>query len=103
MAISVGGNALILSDREGFERVLPVPGSSAGTTDWQEVLEAARMLERGLCTPTRTTVVASTHRVYIHFMHNHGWYCQFLESDLKTPLRVRVAIATACRQRRGSS
>lgn len=29
-----------------------------------EMLEAARMLERGLCTPERTTVVASTHRVY---------------------------------------
>ncbi len=43
VAISVGGNALILSDREGFERVLPVPGSLAGTAEWQEVLEAARM------------------------------------------------------------
>ena len=29
-----------------------------------ELLEAARMLERGMCTPSRTTVVASTHRVY---------------------------------------
>lgn len=29
-----------------------------------ELLEAARMLERGFCTPLRTTVVASTHRVY---------------------------------------
>jgi indolepyruvate ferredoxin oxidoreductase, beta subunit len=29
-----------------------------------ELLEAARMLERGFCTPARTTVVASTHRVY---------------------------------------
>ncbi len=29
-----------------------------------EMLEAARMLERGFCTPERTTVVASTHRVY---------------------------------------
>jgi len=29
-----------------------------------ELLEAARMLERGMSTPSRTTVVASTHRVY---------------------------------------
>jgi indolepyruvate ferredoxin oxidoreductase beta subunit len=29
-----------------------------------ELLEAARMLERGFCTPSRTSVVASTHRVY---------------------------------------
>ncbi len=29
-----------------------------------ELLEAARMLERGMCTPERTTVIASTHRAY---------------------------------------
>ena len=29
-----------------------------------ELLEAARMLERGMCTPSRTTVIASTHRIY---------------------------------------
>ena len=29
-----------------------------------ELLEAARMLERGYCSPARTSVVASTHRVY---------------------------------------
>jgi indolepyruvate ferredoxin oxidoreductase beta subunit len=29
-----------------------------------ELLEAARMLERGFCTPSRTSVVTSTHRVY---------------------------------------
>ena len=28
------------------------------------------------------------HKVYLHFMANGaGWYCQFLEADLKTPLR----------------
>lgn len=25
------------------------------------------------------------HRVYKHFMLNNGWYCQFLNEDLKTP------------------
>lgn len=29
-----------------------------------ELLEVARMLERGMSTPTRTTVIASTHRIY---------------------------------------
>jgi indolepyruvate ferredoxin oxidoreductase, beta subunit len=29
-----------------------------------ELLEAARMLERGMSTPSRTTLIASTHRVY---------------------------------------
>ena len=58
VAISVGGNALILSDREGFERVLPVPGSSAGTAEWQEVLEAARMrAERALARPVTHAVI----------------------------------------------
>ena len=27
------------------------------------------------------------HRVYMHFMLVDGWFCQFLEEDLKTPLR----------------
>ena len=58
VAISVGGNALILSDREGFERVLPVPGSLAGTAEWQEVLEAARMFaERALARPVTHAVI----------------------------------------------
>jgi hypothetical protein len=26
------------------------------------------------------------HRVYMFFMLNQGWYCQFLQADLKTPL-----------------
>ncbi len=29
-----------------------------------ELLETARMLERGMSTPTRTTIIASTHRIY---------------------------------------
>jgi len=58
VAISVGGNALILADREGFERALQVPGNLAGTTDWQEVLEAARMrAERALARPVTHAVI----------------------------------------------
>jgi hypothetical protein len=58
VAISVGGNALILADREGFERALPVPGHLAGTTDWPEVLEAARMrAERALARPVTHAVI----------------------------------------------
>jgi len=26
------------------------------------------------------------HGVYMSFMDRHGWQCQFLEADLKTPL-----------------
>jgi hypothetical protein len=58
VAISVGGNAVFLADREGFERVLPVPGNSARTTDWQGVLEAARMrAERALARPVTHAVI----------------------------------------------
>ncbi len=41
----------------------PVPGR-VDVLLCAELLEAARMLERGMCTPSRTTVIASTHRVY---------------------------------------
>jgi hypothetical protein len=32
----------------------------------------------------------NTHRVYVHFMRRDGWYCQFLEADLKTSLPRRL-------------
>jgi hypothetical protein len=33
------------------------------------------------------------HRVYVSFMLRSTWYCQFLEEDLKTPLRRSSASA----------
>jgi indolepyruvate ferredoxin oxidoreductase beta subunit len=41
----------------------PVPGE-VDVLVCAELLETARMLERGMSTPARTTVVSSTHRVY---------------------------------------
>jgi len=59
VAFSVGGNALLLSDREGFERPLPVPGNAAETASWQELLEGARMrAERVLARPVTHAVIA---------------------------------------------
>ena len=48
----------------------PLPGR-VDVVVCAELLEAARMLERGMITPTRTTVIASTHRVFttIEKMH----------------------------------
>ena len=43
--------------------LMPVPGR-VDVLVCAELLEAARMLERGMCTPARTTVIASTHRAY---------------------------------------
>jgi hypothetical protein len=34
------------------------------------------------------------HRVYMSFMHRDGWYCQFLEEDLKTSLPRKVIVAS---------
>jgi hypothetical protein len=29
------------------------------------------------------------------FMQSHGWYCQFLEEDLKTPLPRKLTFASS--------
>ena len=59
VAFSVGGNALVLEDREGFELVLPVPASGAGVAAWQEVFEGARIrAERVLARPVTHAVIA---------------------------------------------
>jgi hypothetical protein len=34
-------------------------------------------------------------RVYMSFMHSKGWYCQFLEEDLKTSLPRKFTFATS--------
>lgn len=58
VAFSVGGNALVLDDREGFEQTLPVPAIAAGTAAWQELLEGARMrAERTLARPVTYAVI----------------------------------------------
>jgi hypothetical protein len=59
VAFSVGGNALVLLDREGFEQTLPVPANGAETGAWQELLEGARMrAERLLGRPVTHAVIA---------------------------------------------
>jgi hypothetical protein len=58
VAFSVGGNAVVLGDREGFERALPVPDATAGEAQWQELFEAARIrAERALGRPVSHAVV----------------------------------------------
>ena len=58
IAFSVGGNAVVLADREGIERVLPVPDATAGEPQWQELFEAARIrAERALARPISHAVV----------------------------------------------
>jgi len=58
VAFSVGGNAVVLADREGFERVLAVPDAAAEEAKWQELFEAARIrAERALARPVSHAVV----------------------------------------------
>jgi hypothetical protein len=58
VAFSVGGNAIVLDDREGFERALPVPDATAARSQWQELFEAARIrAERALSRPVSHAVV----------------------------------------------
>ena len=58
VAFSVGGNAVVLADREGFERTLSVPEAKAAETQWQELFEAARIrAERSLARPVSHAVI----------------------------------------------
>ena len=58
VAVSVGGNAVVLGDREGLERALPVPAGAAAQAQWQELLEAAKVrAERALARPVTHAVV----------------------------------------------
>jgi len=58
VAVSVGGNAVVLADREGFERALPVPAGAATEAAWRELLGAAKVrAERALARPVTHAVV----------------------------------------------
>ena len=58
IAFAVGGNAAVLTDREGFERALPVPGPEAPLADWQALFEGARLrAERALARPVSHAVL----------------------------------------------
>jgi hypothetical protein len=58
VAFSVGGNAVVLDDREGYERSLAIPDAGAAMAPWQELFEAARLrAERALARPVSHAVV----------------------------------------------
>jgi len=58
VAVSVGGNAVVLGDREGLERALPVPAGAAAQAQWQELFGAAKVrAERALARPVTHAVV----------------------------------------------
>jgi hypothetical protein len=58
VAVSVGGNAVVLADREGVERALPVPAGAAAEAEWRQLLEAAKVrAERALARPVTHAVI----------------------------------------------
>jgi hypothetical protein len=59
IAFAVGGNAVILGDRDGFEHDLPIPRGGAAAEAWQALFEGAKLrAERGLARPVTHAVVA---------------------------------------------
>jgi hypothetical protein len=65
VAMSIGGNATILADREGFESNLAVPAVGAAVAQWQELFEAARLrAERALARPVTHAVIAVAPEAY---------------------------------------
>lgn len=59
VAVSVGGNALMLNDREGFEQSLPVPAPGGASSQWGHLFEGARLrAERALARPVTHAVIA---------------------------------------------
>jgi hypothetical protein len=58
VAVSVGGNAVILEDREGLELDLTVPVPSATAERWQTLFEGVRLrAERALSQPVTHAVL----------------------------------------------
>ena len=58
VAVAVGGNAVVLADREGFALDLPVPPPAAAAKAWQDLFEAARLrAERALAQPVTHAVL----------------------------------------------
>jgi hypothetical protein len=58
VGFSIGGNALTLADREGYEHALPVPGPEAPLADWQALFEGAKLrAERALARPVTHAVL----------------------------------------------
>jgi hypothetical protein len=59
VSVAIGGNPVVLADREGFERDLPVPPRAAPPEAWRELIEGARLrAERALAQPVTHAVVA---------------------------------------------
>jgi hypothetical protein len=58
VGVAVGGNAVILADRDGFALDLAVPSPAAPAVEWQHLFEGARLrAERSLAQPVTHAVL----------------------------------------------
>ena len=58
IAVAVGGNAVVLADRDGFALDLAVPLATAPAEAWRELFEGARLrAERALAQPVTHAVI----------------------------------------------
>ena len=58
IAFAVGGNAVVLDDREGYRQALPAPGAGAPVEAWRALFEGARLrAERALARPVTHAVI----------------------------------------------
>jgi hypothetical protein len=59
VAVAIGGNAMMLRDRDGFESDLPTPPLNDPPEAWQSLFEGARLrAERALARPVTHAVLA---------------------------------------------
>jgi len=59
VAVAIGGNAVVLADREGFALDLAVPTPAASADDWQHLFEGTRLrAERSLAQPVTHAVLS---------------------------------------------
>ncbi len=60
VAMAVGGNAVVLADRDGFALDLAVPQAVAPPTEWRDLFEGARLrAERALAQPVTHIVIVT--------------------------------------------
>jgi hypothetical protein len=58
VALAIGGNGVLLADRDGFALDLSVPSVTAPAKEWRDLLEGARLrAERGLARPVTHAVL----------------------------------------------
>jgi hypothetical protein len=103
VAFSVGGNAVVLTDREGFERRIPVPTVNAANGAWQELLEALKVrADRALARPVSHAVIVlagalepGTAGTLYHAASEAGLEVSRLVSNLDLPVGSDPALAAA--------